>query len=125
VLPIRTDRSNFIFRNPNADIPDMTGERVEPGYIRSIWAPTDRERDDIVQGLNIELNIFAEPIPPVTLGLTYEGVALRMRVPVIVIERFRATTVGGTYACSPSLEQSSACRRDTRTSGARGSRSVS
>lgn len=88
MLPIRTEESNFIYRNPNPDIPDMTGERIKPGHIRSVWELTERERDDVVQGLNIELNIFAEPIPPVSLNVTYEGAALRMRVPVIVVERF-------------------------------------
>ena len=88
MLPIRTHRSNFIYRNPSPDIPDMTGERIEPGHIRSVWELTERERDDIVQGLNIELNIFAEPIPPVSLNVTYDGAISRMRVPVIVAERF-------------------------------------
>ncbi len=88
MLPIRTKRSNFIYRNPSPDIPDMTGERVEPGHIRSVWELTERERDDIVQGLNIELNIFVEPIPPVSLGVTYEGSTMRMRLSVIVAERF-------------------------------------
>lgn len=88
VLPIRTKGSNFIYRNPSPDIPDMTGERIEPGHIRSVWELTERERDEISQGLNIELNIFAEPIPPVSLNVTYEEATIRMRFPVIVCDRF-------------------------------------
>jgi hypothetical protein len=88
LLPIRTKRSNFIYRNPRPDIPDMAVERVEPGHIRSVWALSEQERDDIVQGLNIELNIFAEPIPPVSMNVTYEESAIRMRLPVLVVERF-------------------------------------
>ena len=88
MLPIRTERSNFIFRSASPDILDMPGERIEPGHIRSIWELTKRERDDISQGLNIELEIFDEPIPPVSLNVTYEGAALLMRRHVIVAERF-------------------------------------
>ena len=74
MLPIRTEKSSFIFRSLDPDIPNMPGERVEPGHIRSVWEPTQWERDDISQGGNIELNIFAEPIPPISLGVTGEGV---------------------------------------------------
>ena len=73
MLPIRTDRSNFIYRSPRPDNPDMPGERIVPGHIRSVWELTETERADIFQGGNIELNIFAERIPPVSLNLTYEG----------------------------------------------------
>lgn len=88
VLPIKTEKSNFIYRNPSFDIPDMPGERIEPGHIRAVWQPTARERDDITQGLNVELNIFAEPIPPVSLNVTYEGATLLVKRPAIVAERF-------------------------------------
>ncbi|MBA3401505.1 MAG: hypothetical protein H0U05_05895 [Actinobacteria bacterium] len=87
MLPIRTEKSTFIHRNPNSDIPDMPGERIEPGHVRSVWEPTERDRDDITQGLNLELNFFGEPIPPVTLAVTYEGATLRTKHPVIVAER--------------------------------------
>ena len=88
MIPIRTEKSNFIHRSQNPEIPDMPGQRIQPGYIRSIWELTERERDDIFQGLNVELNFFAEPIPPVSLDLTYEGAKLLTRHPVIVAERF-------------------------------------
>ena len=41
-----------------------------------------------MQGLNVELNIFAEPIPPVSINVTYEGAKLLMKRPVIVAERY-------------------------------------
>ena len=47
----------------------MPGERIEPGYVRSIWELTDWERLYITEGANIELDIFAEPIPPVSLNI--------------------------------------------------------
>lgn len=88
MLPIRTDKSSFIYKSTDPDIADMPGERVEAGHIRSIWALTERERADINQGLNVELNIFVEPIPPVSLEVTYEGATLLMRRPAVVVERF-------------------------------------
>ena len=87
-MPIRTNKSSFIYKNPDSDLADMPGERIEPGHIRSVWTLTERERADITQGLNIELNIFVEPIPPVSLDVTYEGATLLMRRTVVVAERF-------------------------------------
>ena len=86
--PIRTDNSSFIYKSPNPDIADMPGERVEPGHVRSVWRLTERERSDITQGLNIGLDIYSEPIPPVSLGVTYEGATLLMSRPLVVAERF-------------------------------------
>lgn len=85
--PIKTEGSNFIYRSPHPDIPDMPGERIEPGHIRSVWDLTDRERDYIAhQGATIELDIYAEPIPPVSLNVTGEGPIWAMTV--ILAERF-------------------------------------
>jgi hypothetical protein len=86
VLPIRTERSNFIYRSSRPDAPDMPGEKVEPGHIRSIWTLTVPEREAIIEGLNVELSMFAEPIPPVSLGITYEGATLLRRRPILVAE---------------------------------------
>lgn len=86
--PIQTDRSTFIYRSPSPDGPDMPGERIEPGHIRSVWELTETERADVFQGGNIELNILAEPIPPVSLSLTFEGTEWSRRFPVLVAERF-------------------------------------
>ena len=88
MLPIRTNRSTFIYRSPSPHSPDMPVERIEPGRIRSVWELTETERADIFQRGNIELNIFVEPIPPVSLNLTYEGVNWPRKLPVIVAERF-------------------------------------
>ncbi len=89
MLPIRTAKSTFIHRNPSSEIPDMPGEWIERGHVRSVWEPTERERDDIAQGLNVELNFFGEPIPPVTLDVTYEGATLRAKRPIMIAERLK------------------------------------
>ncbi len=88
MLPIRTERSNFIFRSSTSDVPDMPGERIQPGHVRSVWELTVHERDAIMDGLNIELHILAEPIPPVWLGVTYEAATLVMRRRGLVADRF-------------------------------------
>jgi len=64
----------------------MPGERIEPGHIRSVWELTDWERLSITDGANVELILFAEPIPPVTLNITGEGATWAKSV--IVAERF-------------------------------------
>lgn len=87
VQPIKTEASNFIYRNPRPTSPDMPIERIEPGHIRSVWKLSDRERDYIAhQGANIELDMFAEPIPPVWLNVTGEAPIWAMTV--IVAEPF-------------------------------------
>ena len=80
MVPIRTEKSSFIYRSPDPGIPNMPGERVEPGHVRSVWELTEWERDDVSHGGNIELNIFAEPIPPVSLSVTGEGATWGMAV---------------------------------------------
>lgn len=86
--PIRTERSNFIFRSQTPEVPDMPGERVDPNHIRSIWELTQVERDAITDGLNIELDIFNEPIPPVSLNVTHEGSTLLGRRAILIVDRF-------------------------------------
>ena len=80
MLPIRTKRSSFIYKSPVPGVPNMPGERVEPGHIRSVWELTQWERDDVFHGGNIELNIYGEPIPPVSLSVTGEGVTWGLAV---------------------------------------------
>jgi hypothetical protein len=88
VLPIKTEKSNFVYRSSRPDIPDMPGERIEPGQVRSIWKPTVWEREAIMDGLNVELNMFAEPIPPASVEISYEGAALLSRRHLLAAERF-------------------------------------
>ena len=89
MLPIRTEKSSFIYKSSNPDIPDMPGERIEPGHIRSVWALTQWERDDILHGGNVELNVLAEPIPPVSLRVTGDGVSWGLAV--VVATRYVGT----------------------------------
>lgn len=70
--PIKTRRSNFVYRGPTPGIGDLDCQRIAPGHIRSVWVLSDEERGHIAAGGNLELDIFAEPIPPVSLNCSAE-----------------------------------------------------
>ena len=86
--PIRTQSSNFMLRSQTPEVPDMPGERVEPGHIRFVWALSQHERDAVTEGLNIEVEIFGEPFPPVTLNVTREGASVLQKIGVVVADRY-------------------------------------
>jgi len=71
MIPIRTRRSNFVYRGPTPDIGDAWTERV-PGEraVYLTWQLSPAERADIAAGRNIRLGIYGmEPIPPVSLNI--------------------------------------------------------
>lgn len=72
MIPIKTAKSNFIYKGPSLEIGDMSCERIKKGHIRSIWVLTDDERAYIAAGGNLELDIYCEPIPPVSLNCSDE-----------------------------------------------------
>ena len=77
-----------MFRSTTPAVPDMPGERVKAGHIRSIWALSQRERDALAEGLNIKVDIFGEPFPPVALNVTHEGATLTRKGAVLVADRY-------------------------------------
>jgi hypothetical protein len=91
VIPIRTNRSNFVYRGPTPDIGDAWVERRRPREVYLTWKPSDEERARIAAGDLIELGLFGpEPIVPVSLNvadrpeLSATGVALRDRAYAIL-----------------------------------------
>jgi hypothetical protein len=76
MIPVRTSRSNFVYRGPTPDIGDAWVERVPSAravYLE--WQPDDAERELIAAGALIRLGIYGmEPIPPVSLGISTEPV---------------------------------------------------
>jgi len=69
MTPVKTDRSNFVFRGPTLDIGDIWAEvdRSE-GVVYVDWQPTDAEREAIARGKGvIRLGIVQFPMPPVSL----------------------------------------------------------
>ena len=71
VKPVRTAHSNMVYTGPPG-VGDLHCQRIQPGHIRSVWQLTAEERAYIAAGGNIELDIFSEPIPPVSLNCSDE-----------------------------------------------------
>ena len=70
--PVRTATSNMVYQGPTPEVSDLHCERVQLGTIRSVWWLTPVEREAIARGANIALTISTEPIPPVSLGLSFD-----------------------------------------------------
>jgi hypothetical protein len=70
--PIRTAESNMVYVGPSPEVGDLHCQRVRPGLIRSIWRPSAADLAMLNAGGNVYLEIMAEPIPPVALGVTIE-----------------------------------------------------
>lgn len=66
--PVATSRSNFTYVGPTPDVGALPCRR-EDGVVYSTWELTPEERIAIAEGANIELAIFNEPIPPVSLAI--------------------------------------------------------
>lgn len=74
---VRTEKSNFIYYGPIEGIGDLDCQIIPDSewgrVVRSIWIPTDEERQYIADGGNIELDILTpEQIPPVSVNVTDE-----------------------------------------------------
>ena len=76
MIPVRTSRSNFVYRGPAPNIGDAWVERVpSERAVYLEWLPDEREREAIAAGALIRLGIYGmEPIPPVSLGISAEPV---------------------------------------------------
>lgn len=62
------ERTLDVYKGPAPGIGDLPCERVRPGLIRSFWMPSAEEREILLGGGIVELCIFSEPIPPVSLN---------------------------------------------------------
>jgi hypothetical protein len=74
--PVKTARSNFVYRGPTAEIGDAWVERrPNEQVVYLTWQPTQQEREAIWEGANLKMGIFnMEPIPPVSLGISTDQV---------------------------------------------------
>lgn len=66
--PVKTKRSNFVYKGSTPNILDLPCRR-EYGVVYSTWELSHEERIAIAEGANIELGIYYEPIPPVSLAI--------------------------------------------------------
>lgn len=69
MIPVRTCRSNLVYRGPTPDVGDAWVDRRRAGEVYLTWKPSEEERAAIAGGALIELGIYAEPIPPVSLNV--------------------------------------------------------
>lgn len=76
MIPVRTARSNFVYRGPTPDIGDAWVERVPADRVVFMeWQPSPIEVELLAAGGLIRLGIWGmEPIPPVSLGISTEPV---------------------------------------------------
>lgn len=76
MIPVRTARSNFVYRGPTPDIGDAWVERDPARRVVFMeWQLEPGELDLLNAGGLIRLGIFGmEPIPPVSLGISSEPV---------------------------------------------------
>lgn len=65
--PVDNERTVIVYRGPTPEVGDLKCERVRPGLIRSFWQPSAEELAKLVGGGVVELVIWGEPIPPVSV----------------------------------------------------------
>lgn len=69
--PVRTARSNMVYRGPTPDIEDAWTESThDAAYL--VWELTPEEREAVAGGANLRLGVFQHPMPPVSLDVTQE-----------------------------------------------------
>lgn len=67
--PVKTEACNMVYKGSGA-VHDLNCQRIELGQIASFWRPTRSELEILNDGGLIELVIYSEPIPPVSIGVT-------------------------------------------------------
>lgn len=72
--PIKRDSHDLTYAGPTPDIGDLSCERRD-GAIYSHWRPSAEELEELKAGGVIELGIFTEPIPPVSIGVVKDEAA--------------------------------------------------
>lgn len=68
--PIRHLGSNFVYRGPTSNIGDLWVHRDGEGGVFAVYELTDEDRALIAAGAHIELGIYQEPMPPVSMRVT-------------------------------------------------------
>jgi hypothetical protein len=71
--PIKHGSSNLVYRGPTPDIGDLWVQRVRQHEIRVVYDLDDHDRELIAAGGRIELAMYFEPIPPISMVVLPEG----------------------------------------------------
>lgn len=61
--------ADLVYKGDGGEVGDLVCQRLEPGQILSVWQPTEEERAVLAAGGKVELVVWGEPIPPVSLGV--------------------------------------------------------
>lgn len=80
MLPIQTERSNFVFKGDGGEVVDLHVERatINGGphdgmpVVYSVWEPTEEDRERIAAGGNIKVGVWLAPPPPIIVLVTEE-----------------------------------------------------
>lgn len=74
--PVRHADSNFVYRGPTADIGDLHVTLV-PGpngtVVEVVYELDDADRALIAVGARIELGVYSQPIPPISMRVLAPG----------------------------------------------------
>lgn len=65
--PVRHAGSNLVYRGPTPEIGDLWCQRVKPHEIRVVYEFSDADREQIAAGGRVELAMYCEPIPPISM----------------------------------------------------------
>lgn len=66
--PVKRSTHTFVYRGPTPEIGDLSCERKRGGVF-SHWKPSQADLDVLNAGGVVELGLFHEPIPPISLGV--------------------------------------------------------
>lgn len=110
--PVRTRRSNIVYRGPTPDIGDAWAQST-PQMVYISWQLTDEERAAVAAGGLVRLGVMQKPIPPVSLDidpdppLGPDGIALRDRAQAILVNLAALTNPipPGYWSVSPAIWQ--------------------
>jgi hypothetical protein len=70
VKPVKPLDANIVYKGPTPEIGDLECTRVKAGHIRTQWRLTPDEIAFLAAGGDVVLEMFCEPIPPVSLNVT-------------------------------------------------------
>lgn len=71
--PVRHAGSNLVYRGPTAGIGDLWCERVRPHEVRVVYEFDEADREQIAAGGRVELAMYFEPIPPISMVVLPPG----------------------------------------------------
>lgn len=71
--PIKHANSNLVYRGPTPDIGDLWVQRDVPHKVHVVYDLDDNDRALIAEGGRIELVMYHEPIPPISMVVLPES----------------------------------------------------